>query len=233
MSTTFSGVNRCLLGLTGLALAVLTFSAQAANSVPYPDRGAYHNTSYTFTAAQSGHVMAYMVGGFSAAYENELSLLINGTLTRAGFGLNNHASHIGTVFDLGEVDAGDTLVFVLRNYTLHQDLYSDATLNTTYDQAGASGHNHVYSVKDIASATFSGVPSGTYVGFEDQRFPYSDYNYNDLSFVFTNVSVATNGAVSSVPEPQSLAMLIAGLAAVAGAAMRRRQVESACHPVRA
>lgn len=226
MSTTFSSMSRRLSGWVGVCLATLAFSAQAANSVPYPDRGAYHNTSYTFTAAQSGHVMAFMVGGFSAAYENELSLMINGTLTRAGFGLNNHTSQVGTVFDLGEVHAGDTLVFVLRNYTLHQDLYSDATLNTTYDQTGALGHNHIYSVNYTASATFSGVPSGTYVGFEDQRFPYSDYNYNDLSFVFTNVSVATNGAVSPVPEPQSLTMLVAGLAAVVGATVRRRRAES-------
>lgn len=151
--------------------------------------------------------------------------MINGTLTSAGFGLNNHTSHVGTMFDLGEVHAGDALIFVLRNNTLHRDLYSDATLNTTYDQTGAPGHNHVYSVSYTASATFNGVPSGTYVGFEDQRFPYSDYNYNDLSFVFTNVSVAANGAVSSVPEPQSLAMLMAGLAAVAGATVRRRRAE--------
>lgn len=225
MSTTLSGLTRFVTGLTGMALAAMTFSAQAAHSVPYPDRGAYLNTSYTFTAAQSGHITAYMVGGFSAAYENELSLMVNGQFTAAGFGLNNHHSSVGNSFDLGEVKAGDTLVFVLRNYTLHQDLYSDANMNAAYDQTGALGHNHIYSVNYTASATFSGVPSGTYVGFEDQRFPYSDYNYNDLSFVFTNVSVAMSGAVSSVPEPQSLAMLLAGLAAVVGATARRRHVE--------
>lgn len=63
MSMTFSQVSRSLSGLAGVCLATLAFSAQAANSVPYADRGSYHDASYTFTAAQSGHVMAYMVGG--------------------------------------------------------------------------------------------------------------------------------------------------------------------------
>lgn len=225
MAPSISKLSRSLAGWGVAILATFSLSAQAANSVPYSNVGTYNNAAYSFTAAQSGHVFAYMVGGFSAAYENELSLLVNGTLSPVGFGLNNHTSSVGTTFDLGEVHAGDALVFVLRNYTLHRDLYSDAAMNTTYDYAGASGHNHIYSVDYTASVTFSGVPSGTYVGFEDQRFPASDYNYNDLSFVFTNVSVATNGGVSAVPEPQSLAMLMAGLAAVAGASMRRRRVE--------
>ncbi len=137
MSTTFSLVSHGLL-----SLAVLASSAQAANFVPYPDRGTDLKTPDKL------------------------------------------------------VHARDTLVFVLRNGTSHQDLYFDATLNATHDP------------------------------LEGQRFSYSDHHHNDLSFVFTNVSVATNGAVSLVPEPQSLTMLVAGLVAVVGATVRRRRAES-------
>ncbi|WP_089415593.1 PEP-CTERM sorting domain-containing protein [Vitreoscilla filiformis] len=140
MSTTFSLVSRGLLGLAGMGLAALAFSAQAANSVPYPERETELDTSYTLP------------------------------------------------------HTGDTLAFGLKNNTLHQDLYFDATRSATYDR------------------------------FEDPRFPHSADN--DLSFVFTNVSVAMNGAASPVPEPQSLAMLVAGLAAVVGATVRRRRAES-------
>jgi hypothetical protein len=42
---------------------------------------------------------------------------------------------------------------------------------------------------------FPGVPPGTYVAFEDQRFPITDFSYADENFVFTNVNVTV------VPEP--------------------------------
>ena len=44
------------------------------------------------------------------------------------------------------------------------------------------------------SPILGSIPVGTFVAWEDLPFTASDFNYNDLDFVFTNVSV-------SVPDP--------------------------------
>jgi len=211
------------VGMAAVVLAGTATLAQA-QSVPYPNKGQYNSNSYTFTAAATGDVLAYMVGGFGAAYTNELGLLINGQLSGSGFGLNNHTSSLGQVFNLGSVQAGDTLTFVLRNYTLGRDIYSNPSMNASYDYNTAPGNNHIYSTAYSPMNTYPGVPAGTYVAFEDQRLPQSDYNYNDLSFVFTNVSTQIQSlAATAVPEPQSQGMLVAGLAALAVVSARRRR----------
>jgi hypothetical protein len=186
-----------------------------ADPIPYPNVGSYNPITYTFTAATTGDVVAYIVGGFGASYENKMGLLDNGVLTSAGFGLDNHSSALGQSFDLGQVTAGDTLTFVLHNLSLGQDAYSDPSMNVAYDLPGSAlGHNHIYSTPYTAtSPLFPGVPKGTYVAFEDLRFPGSDFNYNDESFVFTNVN--------SVPEPETCALLLAGLGVLGWVARRR------------
>lgn len=222
---THSGALRATAAAALVTLVGVSTVAQAQTSLVYPNKGQYNATTYSFTAAATGDVLAYMVGGFGAAYTNELGLMINGQLSSSGFGLNNHSTQIGQVFNLGHVSAGDALTFVLRNYTLNQDVYSDASLNTRYDLSTATGHNHIYSTSYNGSlGNYPGVPAGTFVAFEDQRLPASDFNYNDLSFVFTNVStLAITTLSSAVPEPQTQGMLLSGLAALALVGARRRR----------
>jgi hypothetical protein len=175
-----------------------------ADAIPYPDRGHYNPVTYAFTAATTGDVIGYFAGT-DATYENKAGLLDDGVLTSAGYGLDDHKSSIGTSFDFGRVNAGDTLTFVLDNITLGSFAYSDPSLNVSYDTASDTlGHNHLYSTQYTAtSPVFAGVPAGTFVAFEDQRFPSSDFSYDDENFVFTNVR-------SSVPEPAGLASAGAG-----------------------
>lgn len=214
MSALKAQVCRQVMAAT-LAAGAATL-AHADDVIPYANAGTYNTATYSFTAATTGDVIAYFVGGAGAGYENEMGLLVNGVQTAAGFGLNNHTSFVGQSFNLGAVNAGDTLTLVMRNLTLGAQVYSDPTLNAAYDGVGATGHNHIYSTAYTAtSPLFSGVPVGIYVGFEDLPFPGADYNYDDESFVFTNVAVA-------VPEPQTYALLLAGLG-VAGVMTRRRQ----------
>jgi hypothetical protein len=217
MNKFFSRAQICRGAVAAAALGLAGQFAQAADLIPYANAGTNNATTYSFTAASTGDVIAYFVSGGGASHDNQMGLLVNGVLTSAGFGLDNHTSALGDSFNLGHVNAGDTLTLVMKNLTLGAEVYSDPTLNVAYDDVGQTGHNHIYSTAYTAtSPLFPGIPAGIYVGFEDLRFPGSDFNYNDESFVFTNVA-------ASVPEPQTYALLLAGLGVMGVMARRSKK----------
>ena len=178
-----------------LAFAFAAVPAHAA-PLPYATPGVQSNVQYDFVAASTGDVLAYFVGS-KADYVNEIALLVNGVDTGVQ-GLNNKTAQYGDMLNFGSVTAGDRLVFKLvsLNPSNIGPFYSDQSLN-------ADGYNHIY------SAWYGGdnlVPAGFAVGFED--IPNGgDFDYNDENFVFVNVANATD-----VPEPASIALLLAGAA---------------------
>lgn len=200
-----------LLGLIAAAAPVV------AVPTPYGSPGTINPATYTFTAAADGEIVAYFVGQ-TAGYGSDIGLSINGA-DPLSFGLQNHAasSIYGAEFNMGTVQAGDVLRFVLRVSTsdfngpppVSYYLNSDASLNP-------NGENHVF------SSSFAGdllIPAGTYIGFEDispLNDPTNDRDYDDHQFVFTNVR-----STSSVPDGGATAVLL-GIA-VAGLAYVRRK----------
>jgi hypothetical protein len=203
--------------------------------IPYPDKGTINPVVYTFVAQETGTVNAYFAGT-TALYYEELGLEING-VNSGQWGLNNHLSAIGDEMSWNVVK-GDVLTFVNYVWGWYQPSF-DSSGNPTggYYQlssnpsANPDGNNHVYSTNFNASQTsqlhsmWNGtpptttIPNGVFVAFEDEPtlagYPASDYNYNDLDFVFTNVgsSFQIAGSVGSaaVPEPATLALFVAGL----------------------
>jgi hypothetical protein len=186
-----------------------------AGFLPYPTPGVENRVPYTFTASATGHVIAYFVGS-TAAFDNTIGLSVNGGPV-ASFGLDNHSSAHGQSFDMGMVNAGDSLVFVMHNVSPGLgNLFSDPSLNGPYD--GEPGHNHIYSTPFTTDGV---IPDGTFVSFEDLplRNP-PDWNYNDEDFAFTNVTPAVG--VPGAPEPATITLLGIGLGCLGARAWRRR-----------
>ena len=186
--------------VAGAALIALAGSVQMAkaNIIPYPSTGSLNATTYSFTA-NGGDVTAYFAGA-SAGDTDILGLYANSTFYWGSpTSLNNHLSNIGDSTDFGTFALGTTLVFVLKDTSSGNTYYSDPTKN-------ADGINHIYSTSYDSSGTpnlGAGIPSGTFVSFED-LYGGGDKDYNDLQFVFENVTPGTPGQTSSVPEPSTV-----------------------------
>jgi hypothetical protein len=193
---------------TAAVVVLLTINAASAGPL-YSNPGSENLQTYSFTAASTGDLIASFAGT-GAAYEQQLGVLING-VSSGLIGLNNHTSAIGASFNLGHVQAGDTLTF-FDVITGGATWYSNAALN--FD-----GGNHIFSKVVSAGEAFASSPAGTYVAFEDLTFPFSDFNYFDQTFVFT--------VASAVPEPSAWAMMILGFLGVGFMAYRRRNQNAA------
>ena len=189
------------------AALALGFAAPAmAVPLPYDQPGIENTVQYQFIAASTGEVTAYFAGS-DAGYMNEITLLVNGVETGIQ-GLNNQTSVYGQVLNFGAVTAGDRLVFKLLNINPGTigPFYSDRSMND-------AGYNHIFS---SAYAGDDKIPAGVFIGFED--LPRGgDFDYNDERFVFVNVAYVTD-----VPEPASIALLMAGVAGLAASRKAKR-----------
>lgn len=211
--------------LASSLLLASSATVMADDIIPYPNSGFVNPVTYTFKAAATGNITAYFVGGGGlggALYDNELGLLVNGVSTNV-IGLDNQTSSVGDSLNLGSVQMGDTLVFVMQNNSLSgEDVYSDPALNGSYD--GGIGINHIYSTAYTMTPPIGSITDGTYVAFEDQPAKYNpDYNYNDEAFVFTNVASVSSAA----PLPSTAWSGLAIMAGMIGAfSIRRRRLSA-------
>jgi VPDSG-CTERM motif len=232
--------QRELTVVAALTLIAGTANVARADVIPYPNAGTYNPTIYTFKAAASGNIEAYFSGS-DAGYVSVVGMLVNGVSTGIT-GLNTSTATVGDHINLGSVNAGDVLTFELINQTLGVTAFSDPTLNGPYDAlfgGSGPGKNHIYSTAYTRTSNIIGVdhgspdsklniplsaniPIGTYVGFDDQPVPgnsttFPDYDYNDESFIFTDVATTTK----TVPDSGSSLTLL-GIGFVGIGLLRRR-----------
>lgn len=117
---------------------------------------------------------------------------------------NNKSTFFGQTFDLGNFAANTAITFSLLVNTTGYQFYSGLASSNSDNVVHAAIHNLGNNVVAI--------------GFEDM-LGGGDKDYNDVMFTVTN-AVATQ--VAPVPEPESFAMLIAGLGALLMANRRRK-----------
>jgi PEP-CTERM motif len=139
--------------------------------------------------------------GNSATFTNLLYLMVNGAgqpgddgnTANDVFIFNNQTSPVGSTFNLGSFAIGTELQFRLFVTNTSNNFFSGPA------SRNPDGSPHAR----VQNAWQSGT---TLVSFEDLFM--GPFNYNDLSFSFTNTS-ATPG--DPVPEPTSLLLLGTGL----------------------
>ena len=147
--------------------------------------------------------------GNSAAFSNDLYLMLDGSglpgddgiLANDLFIFNNHASPVGSTVILGSFAVGTELEFRLFVNNTGQNYFTGA--------ASRNPDNHTH-----ARSQANWQAGETLVSFEDLF--NGPFDYNDLSFSFTNTS--TESEPGAVPEPASLVLLGSGLI---GAGVRR------------
>jgi MYXO-CTERM domain-containing protein len=136
--------------------------------------------------------------GNSASYSNDLYL------EGFGFVFNNQTSAVGSTVNLGSFAVGTELVFRLHVNNTGYDYYTgDAALNP-------DGQFH-------ARVQDNWGPNSTLVSFEDLY--NGPFDYNDLSFSFTNTRGGPNNVPDNVSTGSALLIALAGLALMA----RRRR----------
>ncbi|MCL2162434.1 MAG: PEP-CTERM sorting domain-containing protein [Betaproteobacteria bacterium] len=148
--------------------------------------------------ANGGEVFATYQGS-SAGYNNDL--YFNGT-----FIFNNYGTAEGTTVSLGSFDAGAELVFELRVLTTGYTFFSGPALRNPDGQAHARVE------------TDWTTPGTTLVSFEDLF--NGAFVFNDLSFSLSNTS---GTPTTPIPEPQTYALMLAGLAVIKAMTRYRRK----------
>jgi len=194
-------VNKLLKQLIlGAAAALLSLGA-LAQPASYGNPG-HEAPANSFIALADGPLLAYYTG-WSGGLTVSVGLVGGGPA-----GLNNHASAYGSSLVLGNVSAGQVLVF----YIDVTDTNTNQTVTYYSDKAQNADHvNHAWAQAYAGDAQ---VPAGLHIAFEDLNGG-GDFNYHDHGIVLQNVLAVP------VPEPASWALLLGGAAGLT--LLRRRR----------
>jgi len=146
--------------------------------------------------ASGGDVTVTFLGPTGASFDEQLFV----ASPNDGFNnlfMDNHLTPNGDTFDLGTFAAGTEIEFGLD--ILAGDPNSSPSGTILYDGPGSrnsDGDVHAFMVNNYES-----LANTTYVGFEDELAPNSDFNYGDEIYAFTG---ATSAAAPDASSTMSL-----------------------------
>jgi hypothetical protein len=209
--------------MSALALFILGLlpTTLLAGPVPYQNIGQIAPTT-TITATASSDIIGYFVQA-SSVYSDVVRMVDVTTGATSAWFFPNQTTAVGTSADFGYVNNGDTLIFEIDVFNIQQVFASDP--DYSFDE-----FNHGYVTSFAGGLLYgSNIPAGIYVGMEDLNASNSDWDYNDDTFLFTNLS--SKGFDNTpqptpddlpIPEPNTLVLLGTGFVALAGAIRHRR-----------
>lgn len=173
-------IKNVLFGLVGMLLSLFVVGCNDAYAK-------------SFYVTEDGPVTGVFMGS-SAAYHNTLWIGVDGH-DAIPINMDNKNSALGEIFNFGNFNAGEEILFVLQVHNTGDRWYSDTSMNV-------DGQVHMGSYG-------SGVIN---IGFED-LYGGGDRDYNDMIATFYNIS--------AVPEPETYMMLLIGLGLIVGSARYR------------
>lgn len=198
--------NASVLLTAGLAVGLLSVSVYAVPVAPTGTENAL------ILVHSEGPVMATFEGS-GASYSNDIYLMLDalgnpgndGNPANDRFIFNNHSTSPGESVSLGTFSSGTDLSFRLRVNETGFDYFTGAP------SSNPDGLHH-------ARAAGNELTNTTLLSFED-LYGGGDNNFSDMSISLSNTLTAAISA--SIPEPETYAMLLAGLGMI-GAVVRRR-----------
>jgi hypothetical protein len=206
----------------GAALAMPAAAGQAVQHLYIQDLSA--PVQITYNASFATHTTYLYIGTLDAngKYVDGLDMLLKSVGTPSDkaslgscFGCVAGSSSSGSSFTFTPGAGAVELVFVWSNNTINKTFYGGA-INNGRNPVDATGYMW-------EQVTYNSGNRAT-IGFEDGGGKASggritDWDFNDLVISLTNV-----GATPPVPEPETYAMLLAGLGIIGVVARRRRNV---------
>ena len=186
-----------------IALSTTAFISAFAGIIPYPNPGTIAPTIPVFATA-TGDVTGYFYGYHAGDIDYIRMYDVTSGYT-SGYTFENNKTPVGSSFDFGPVTAGDVIVFELRNLSYPRSTFA------SLPSLSADGINHAYIT--TYSGGYAGIPAGIFVGMEDMPHRFSDLDYNDDQYVFTNVNES--------PEPGTLIMFGSGFLGMVAVVRRK------------
>lgn len=197
---------------SGLLMAAVSAGmlSVSAHAVPIAPPG----TENSVVLAHSGGAVLATYEGSGAGYSNDIYLMLDasgnpgndGNPANDQFIFNNHSASVGESVNLGTFSSGTNLLFRLHVNTTDIDYFTGTPSNNP------DGVPH-------ARAASNELTNITLLSFEDLHGG-GDNNFSDLSISLSNTLTAAIPA--SIPEPETYAMLLAGLGMIGAISRRRR-----------